>query len=169
MVAALAPNEARARALADRALIGQRDLERGVYRFGAGVGEEYPVEPYFGTTRCDRRQPRSEFKCAGMAHLKCRGIIQLLQLSRHGLRDLGAAMTGVDAPQTGGTIQDLVSVHVTVVHALGALKNARRFLELPVGGERHPVMIEILRIGGGGHVRFSFLGRRAGPARAAVI
>ena len=53
MIAALAPDQPRARPLSPRALDGERDLERRVHRFGPAVGEEYPVEPI----RHQRRDP----------------------------------------------------------------------------------------------------------------
>ena len=44
VIAALAADQPRARAFAARAVIGERDLERRVDRFGAGIGEEDVVE-----------------------------------------------------------------------------------------------------------------------------
>jgi hypothetical protein len=44
VVAALAPDEAGARALALGLVVGQRDFQRGIHRLGAGVGEERVVE-----------------------------------------------------------------------------------------------------------------------------
>ena len=44
VIAALAADEARARAFAAHALLGERDLERGVDRLGAGIAEEHVVE-----------------------------------------------------------------------------------------------------------------------------
>ena len=44
MIAALAPNEARAVALVFRAVVGERDLHRGVDSFAARIGEENVVE-----------------------------------------------------------------------------------------------------------------------------
>ncbi len=45
VVAALAADEAGARAFAAHAVVGERDLQRGVHRLRAGVGEEHVVEP----------------------------------------------------------------------------------------------------------------------------
>src|SRR3546814_4452204 len=44
MIAALAPDQSGARALPPRPLDGERDLERGIDRFGAAVREEDAVE-----------------------------------------------------------------------------------------------------------------------------
>src|SRR5579883_3354280 len=51
MVGALPADEPRARRLAPRPMIGERDLERGVDRLRAGVGEEHAIE----ARRCDLR------------------------------------------------------------------------------------------------------------------
>jgi hypothetical protein len=40
MIAALSANDAGARTLADRALIGDGDLERRIHRFGTRAGKE---------------------------------------------------------------------------------------------------------------------------------
>ena len=45
MIAALAADQAGAGALAVDLVIGERDLERGVGRFRAGIAEEHVVEP----------------------------------------------------------------------------------------------------------------------------
>jgi hypothetical protein len=45
MVAALTPDEARARSLATHALVGERDLQRGIHRLRSRIGEEHVVEP----------------------------------------------------------------------------------------------------------------------------
>ena len=96
-------------------------------------------------------QPLGEFESDGMAHLEGGGIVELFQLPRHGFGDLAAAVTGIDAPEACRTIQDLVSVDIAVIHALGAFEQARRLLELPVRRERHPEIFQISCIGGGGH------------------
>ena len=55
---------------------------------------------------------------------------------------LAAARAGIDAPQARGTIKNLAAVAAGVIHALGAGEQARRGLELAVGGKRHPVAVE---------------------------
>ena len=103
VVAALAPDEAEAMPLAARAVIGERDLERGVDRFGARVGEEHPRQP----RRRDACQPSGELEGDRMAHLEGGREVHLADLAPHRLDDLGAAMAGVDAPQPGDGVENL--------------------------------------------------------------
>ncbi len=76
MIATLTPDQPSARALADRALIGERDLERRVHGFRARSGEEYPVETGgrdFGEAFCKAEGER-------MAQLKAWCVIEAFQL-----------------------------------------------------------------------------------------
>ena len=84
MIAALAADQAGARALAARAVIGERDLERGIDRLGAGVGEEHVVEP--GRREVDQAVRQLEGR--GMAHLEGRRVIELADLPRDRFDDL---------------------------------------------------------------------------------
>ena len=94
MIATLAPDQPRARSLADRALIGERDLERGVHRFRTRSGEEYPIE----TARRDVGQALGEAESERMAQLKTRRIVKIFQLGRDRRCDLLAPVPGIDAP-----------------------------------------------------------------------
>jgi hypothetical protein len=61
-------------------------------------------------------------------------------------------MTGVDAPQSCGSVQDGAIVAGEVEHALGARHQARIGLEAPVGREWHPECLETgANIGSVGH------------------
>ncbi|MCY1444627.1 hypothetical protein D9M71_611080 [compost metagenome] len=84
-----------------------------------------------------------------MAHLEARRVVQLADLSRHRLADLAAAVAGVAAPQPGAAVEDLAAVDAAVVQALGALHQARARLELAVGGEGHPVVVQVAGAGDG--------------------
>ena len=66
VIAALAADQARPRPLSDGALIGERDLQRGVDRFRAGIGEEDAVEPL----RRDLGEPLGEIERQRMAHVE---------------------------------------------------------------------------------------------------
>ena len=143
VIAALAADEARARALAAHALRGDGDLERRVHRLRARVAEEHVVE--VAGHQC--RQPRRQLEGAGMAHLEGRRVVHARHLVLHRLDDLGAAVAGIDAPHAGGAVEHLAPVGVGVVHVLGRDQHARMALEVPVGGERHPVGPQIV-----GHV-----------------
>src|SRR5690242_13531811 len=61
--------------------------------------------------------------------------------------DLLAAMAGVDTPQPRGAVDHLAAVDAGVIHALGGGEQPRRFLELPVGRERHPEGLEVEGVG----------------------
>ncbi len=140
VIAALAADEARARALAAHAVIGDRDLERGIDRFGAGIGEEDVVE----IARKECREARRRLEHLGMAHLEGRRVVEFERLAVHRLGDLAPRVAGIDAPQPGGAVENAPSVGGGVVHALGRDQQARMRLELAVGGERHPIGFEII-------------------------
>src|SRR3546814_1432288 len=72
VIAALAPDQPGAAALAACALIGERDLERAVHRLGTRIGEEYPVQP----RRHQQRDLRSRLEGQRMDELKGRGIVE---------------------------------------------------------------------------------------------
>ena len=137
VIAALAADQAGPRPLSDGALIGQRDLQRGIDRFRAGIGEEDAVEP----VRRDLGQPLGEIEGQRMAHLERGRIVEVHQLALDRGGDLPAAVAGIDAPEPGRAVDHLAAVDGGVVHALGGGEQPRRRLELPVGRERHPERI----------------------------
>jgi len=145
VVALLAADQARALALAARAVVGERDLQRGVHRLRAGVGEEDMLE----RVRRDRRQPLGEHEGQGMAHLEGGREIHGRDLPLHRLDDARAGMAGVAAPQPGRAVEDLAAVAAAVVHVLRTDQHARLALELPVGAEGHPEGVHRLRSVGG--------------------
>ena len=117
------------------------DLQRGVDRFRAGVGEEDVLQP----VRRDVDQAVGQFEGERMAHLEGRREVELGGLLLDRLDDLRPAVAGVDAPQAGGAVEDLAAVGGRVVHVLGGHEHARRLLELAVRRERHPERAEIVR------------------------
>ena len=137
VIAALAADQAGARRLAGGALIGERDLQRGVDRFRTRIGEEDAVE----ALRRDLGQPLGEVERQRMAHLERRREVEGHQLPLDRCGDLPAAVAGIDAPQARRAVDHLAAVDGRVVHALGGGEQARRGLELPVGRERHPERI----------------------------
>ena len=139
VIAALAADQAGAGRLAGGAMIGQRDLQRGIDRFRTGIGEEDAIEP----VRRDLGQPLGEIERQRMAHLERRRKVEVHQLPLDGGRDLPAAVTGIDAPQPRRAVDHLAAVDGRVVHALGGGEQARLGLELPVGRERHPERFEL--------------------------
>ena len=73
VIAALAPDQPGARALAAHAVIGDGDLERGVDRLRAGIGEEDVVE----IAGQQRRDARRQLEDCGMAHLEGGRVVEL--------------------------------------------------------------------------------------------
>lgn len=124
MIAALAPDQPGARALADGPLVGDRDLEGGVHRFRAGAGEEHPVEPGLRTARRDGRQPLGEVEGRRVAHLEGGGEVKGGELALHRRGDALAPVAGIHAPEAGGAIQNAAPVGGGVVHALGRGEHA---------------------------------------------
>jgi hypothetical protein len=123
--------------------IGDGDLEGGIHRLRAGVGEEHMVE----IAGQHGREPGGQLEGEGVAHLEGGREIHPADLVAHGLDDLLAAVAGIDAPQAGGAVEDLAVVVGGVVHAFRAHEQARLALELPVVGEGHPEGFEIVRGG----------------------
>src|SRR5688572_32815201 len=76
VVGALAADEARARTLAAQALPGERDLERGIDRLRAGVGEEHVAH----AARRKRRYALREAERKRMADGERRRVVELGRL-----------------------------------------------------------------------------------------
>ena len=148
VIAALAPDQLGARALADGALVGERDLQGGVDGFGAGAGEEHPVEAGLRAARRDGGEALGEVEGRRMAHLERGREVEGGELALDRRGDALAPMPGIHAPEAGGAVEDAAPVRGRVVHALGRGEQAGRRLELPVGRERHPVGVEPGGIGG---------------------
>ena len=140
VIAALAADEAGARALAPGLVVGERDLQRRVDRLGAGIGEERVVE----IARRQQREPRGQLEHLGMAVLEGRRVVELGRHLLDGLDDRLAAVAGVHAEQARGGVDHLGAVRLEVMHALGAGEQARALLEGAVGGERHPIGLELI-------------------------
>ncbi len=144
VIAALAADQAAARALAAHAVVRDRDLERGVHGLRSRVREEHTVEA-LGRDLDERAR---ELERDRVPHLERRGVIHLRDLLRDRLGDFPAAVAGVDAPQARRGVEHLAAFRGPVVEALGAGEQARVRLELPVRGERHPERIEVERANG---------------------
>ena len=172
VVGALPRHEHRAFALALRAVEGERDLHRRVDRLGAAVDEEDAVE----VARRELGDPLRELEGLRMPAQERRDEVELGQLAADGVGDFPATVAGSAAEQSGRGVDDPLAAFVPVVHALGPDDHPRLGLELAVGRERHPVLVEGNRPGGAlvvqrqfGVAHRSLLGRvrpRRGCARA---
>jgi hypothetical protein len=147
VVAALATDQARARAFTTCTLVGERDLERGVDRLRPRVREEDVTQ----SVRQPVHDVVGELERGRVPHLEGRRVFHGGDLPAHRLRDLLAAVACVDAPEPRHRVQDLPPVRRPVVHAFRAGEQARVGLELPVGRERHPEGVEVCWSESGGH------------------
>ncbi len=138
VVALLAADETGALAFAAHAVVGQGDLQCTVHGFRTGVAEEHLVE----VAGRKRRQALCQLERQRRTHREVGREIQRANLLLHRLDDARAGVAGVAAPEAGGGIQHLVAVDVAVMHAGRAGQQPRPGLELPVGRERHPEVIE---------------------------
>ena len=146
VIAALAADQARARAFAADVVIGERDLERGVDRLRAGIGEEHMVE----AGRRQRGDAARELEGLRMGELERGRVVELGRLGADRLDDRVAVVAGIGAPQAGGAVEHGAAVGGVVVHVLGARDQPRRGLEGAVGREREPVGVEVVGDGDGG-------------------
>ncbi len=140
VIGALAADQALARALPDRALIGERDLQRGVGGFRARIAEEHVVEiagREFGDARGELERQR-------MGELEGRREVELARLALDRLDDRLAIVAGVAAPQRRRPVEDRAALGRVIVHVLGAGDQARLLLEGAVGRERQPERVEVV-------------------------
>ena len=73
VIAALAADQAGARAFAADVVVGERNLERGVDRLRAGIAEKHAVE----VGRRQRRDPARQLERFGMREMERRRVIEL--------------------------------------------------------------------------------------------
>ena len=139
VIATLAPDEHRALALPFRPPVGERDLQRGVDRFGAGVREEDVIEP----RGRELRDTLGGDEHLGMRDLERRRVVELVELRLDRVDDRLPAVARADAPQTRGAVEDLASIIGRVVHVPRAHDDAGRVLEVPVRRERQPIRVEV--------------------------
>jgi hypothetical protein len=141
VIALFATDQARALAVAAGTVIGQRDLQCGIDRLRARIGEEHAVHAF----RRDRGQAFGHLERQGMTHLEGRREVHRRDLLLHGSDDAVAAMAGIAAPQAAGAIEDFATIDRGVEHALRGCEQARLRLELSVGRERHPERPHLFR------------------------
>ena len=139
VVAALASDQDAARAFAADAVVSQRDFQRGIHCFGAGVGEEHPVHALRG----DRRQLFRRLEGDGVVHLEAGRVVHGLGLLLDRVDDRAAAVACVDRPKPGDAIEHFAAVLGLIMHILGGHQQAGRGLELAIRGEGNPQRVEV--------------------------
>ena len=138
VIATLTAYKADAFLVAACLMVGERNLERRVYRLAPRVREEHMVEvagEHF-------RQPLGERKREGVPHLKGRRVVERRGRAGDGFANGRAAVPRIDAPETSHAVEDLASVGVGIVHALGGHENTRRFFERAIVRKGHPQRLE---------------------------
>ena len=140
VVAALATDEAGARAFTADAMVGQRNLQGRVHSLAAGVHEERVVHAFRGQFH----QRVGGLEAEWVTHLERRRIVHLGNLRGYGLADFLAAMAGIHAPQARNAVENFAAVLGPVVHAAALRQQTRGSLVLAVGGEGHPQRLHVL-------------------------
>ena len=141
MIAAFAPDQPHPRAFAARLMIGERDFQRRISGFAAGISEENAVQPI----GCHIRNPCRGFKGDGVAQLEGGREIHDRGLLLDRLHNLPPAMPGIAAPKARGTVQNLPPFRRVVMHALSAGEHARAILEILIVRIGHPERVQIIR------------------------
>ena len=156
VIAALAADQALARALPAHVVIGERDLERRVAGLGAGIAVEHVIE----IARREIGQARRELERQRMGELEGRREIELRRLGLDRRHDRRPVVSRVAAPQARRAVEDLAPLRGEVMHVLGARDEPRLLLEGAIGRERQPERAQVvgnlralggLDGGGGGH------------------
>ena len=142
VIAALATDEPRAVAFVFRAVVGERDLHRGVDGFAARIGEEDVVE-VAGGEKC---QSRGQLEHLRVGELEAWGVVETSGCGLDRLHDRLPAVAGVDAIETGSGVDDVAAVRRRQMHPVGGCDEARRSAESAVGRERQPKAFELVGV-----------------------
>jgi hypothetical protein len=140
VITLLAPDQALTARFAAHAMVSERDLERGVDGFGAGVREEHMIEP----GRRDLDEPLGELECERMSHLKRWRVVERCELTCDRIIDLAPIVSGIHAPQSRDGIENAPTVVRPVVHAVCTCEQTRIRLELTIRRKRHPEGVQRL-------------------------
>ena len=149
VVALLAADQSHPLTLATHPVPGNRDLQRRIDRFGAGIGKEHAGQ----VLGRHLRQPVGQLEGARIAHLKGRVVIQLRRLLLDRRNDMRMAMPRAATPKPRHAIEHLPPVVCRVIHTLGLAHEAGVTLELTVGRKRHPIRLQIGQLVGHTFVR----------------
>jgi hypothetical protein len=135
VIAAVAGDEARARAGAGKLVKAERDLERAVHRLGARVAEQDVAE----IARRHLGEARGELKARRVPRLKGGHVVEPSGLAADRLDDGSAAMAGIAAPQAGHGVEQSAAVGGVIMHALGAIDQPGAPPKDAIGGEGKPI------------------------------
>ena len=141
VIAALAADQPGASGLAAAVVIGQRHLQRGIDRFGTGVAEKHMLK----TLRRQRGDAAGKLEGLRMAELERWRVVEGRGLLLDRVHDRVAVMACIAAPHASSAVEDAAAIGGEVVHVLGAGEHARPGLERPVGRERHPESVKVVR------------------------
>ena len=145
VITALAADQARARTLAARMLIGDGDFQRRIARFRARVAKEDMIE----IARRQRGDAARQHEGLRMRVLERRRVIEHAGLGADGFDHRLAIMPGVATPKSRGGVEHRAPFGREVVHVLRAGHESRPLLERPVGGEGKPEGFQIVGLQGG--------------------
>ncbi len=148
VVGALAADHAHARSLAAHGVVAQGDLEGGVHRLGARVGEEHVIQPLGRHRRDALRQAQG----SRIAELEGGAVVQGFRLALERLDDARMAVAQGAAPQPRQAVEQAVAVGALVIGALGRNQDARLgvLLEIAVGREGQPAGLGVEALRGAG-------------------
>ena len=120
------------------AVIAPRQLDRRLDGLGSAVGEEDPVQ----VARRQRRDPRRQLDRAGVGVAPDRDEVELLDLRRHRIAELAAAVTRVDAEERREAVEIAFAVVIPDVAPLTANDDGDLVVRAERAhlGEVHPEM-----------------------------
>ncbi len=165
VVGTFTADQLRAGGVAAHLVIRKRDLQGGFDRLRAGVGKEDVVQA--GRGYFDERVGKLERE--RVPHLEGGRVVHRLELVRDRFGYLRPAVSRVDAPESGDSVQDLAAFGRPIVHARSLREDPGLRLELAVCREGHPVRFKLVSRGGrrgglgGGHGGHSFARLWVGP------
>src|SRR5262249_6155913 len=126
--------------------IGQGDLEGRGDRFRTRMAEEDVIE----IAGKHLRELLRELEGERVRHLEWRRVVHDARLLSDRRRDRFATVSGVHAPKSGGSVEDLPTVGRGVVHTISGDEHPRRPFEGAIRGEGEPELFQRRGSGNGG-------------------
>ncbi len=131
--------------LAFQTPVGAGHLDGGVGALGAGAGEEHVVQLAGG----EAGDLLGQLEGQRVAELEAGGVVEGAELLGHGFLDFLAGVTGTAGPQARQAVVDATALVIDQPTAFGGDDQAGIALEVAVGGEGHPVGIQLQLAGQG--------------------